>query len=277
MSEIHTVIVHPIVLLGITDHVKRMSKISKGRVMGVILGSCMNGVVDCTTSFAIPFEENKTTNVWFLDTDYLEKIEKMQKRINIRETIVGYYSSSNKLNAIDLEIDEMFRKYSPNPVYVTLDIHNQIGDVPAKAYITEEIIDKSGREGERMFKQLNVKIEGLPIEEAGVEHVLRGIRDSSVVSIYNQINDKVVSLRGIEDRLNTCIEYIDSCTLENPPNPEIMNELQSIINVLPTLHVRLVGCCEVVGSYSGGDDRQDERHIHAAVSRFACAVGRVAA
>ncbi|KAK8792420.1 hypothetical protein WA588_004918, partial [Blastocystis sp. NMH] len=240
MSEIHTVIVHPIVLLGITDHVKRMSKISKGRVMGVILGSCMNGVVDCTTSFAIPFEENKTTNVWFLDTDYLEKIEKMQKRINIRETIVGYYSSSNKLNAIDLEIDEMFRKYSPNPVYVTLDIHNQIGDVPAKAYITEEIIDKSGREGERMFKQLNVKIEGLPIEEAGVEHVLRGIRDSSVVSIYNQINDKVVSLRGIEDRLNTCIEYIDSCTLENPPNPEIMNELQSIINVLPTLHLEAI-------------------------------------
>ena len=30
----------------------------------------------------VPFEENKETNVWFLDTDYLEKIEKMQKRIN---------------------------------------------------------------------------------------------------------------------------------------------------------------------------------------------------
>ncbi len=55
---------------------------------------------------------------------------------------MGYYSSSNKLNAIDLEIDEMFRKYCPNPVYVTLDIHNQIGDVPAKAYMTEEIIDR---------------------------------------------------------------------------------------------------------------------------------------
>lgn len=99
-----------------------------------------------------------------------------------------------------------------------------------------------------MFKQLSVKIEGLPIEEAGVEHVLRGIRDSSVVSIYNQvdcecnssqsqINDKVVSLRGIEDRLKTCIDYLDSCTPENPPNPEIMNVLQSIVNVLPNLHV----------------------------------------
>ena len=46
---------------------------------------------------------------------------------------------------------------------------------------------QNGREGERMFKQMNVRIEGLPIEEAGVEHVLRGIRDSSVVSIYNQV------------------------------------------------------------------------------------------
>lgn len=91
--------------------------------------------------------------MWFLDTDFLEKIEQMQKRINsmffsvwrlgvVRENIVGYYSSSNKLNAIDLEIDEMFRKYCPDPVYVTLDVHNQIGDVPAKAYMTEEIINK---------------------------------------------------------------------------------------------------------------------------------------
>lgn len=44
-----------------------------------------------------------------------------------------------------------------------------------------------------MFKQLNVKIEGLPIEEAGVEHVLRGIRDSSVVSIYNQVGPSFLS------------------------------------------------------------------------------------
>lgn len=151
----------------------------------------------------------------------------------------------------------MFRKYCDNPVYVTLDIHNQIGDVPAKAYITQELINKvgpltlnnqqNGKEGERMFRQLNVRIEGLPIEEAGVEHVLRGIRDASVVSIYNQvtshspcqqINDKVVSLRGIEDRLRTCIEYLNSCSETNPPNPEILNQIQSIVNVLPNLHVR---------------------------------------
>ena len=38
-----------------------------------------------------------------------------------------------------------------------------------------------------MFKQLNARIEGSNIEEAGVEHVLRGVRDASLVSIYNQV------------------------------------------------------------------------------------------
>ena len=69
--------------------------------------------------------------------------------------------------------------------------------MPAKGYITQELVDKvgscvsihakNGKEGERMFSQLNVRIEGLPIEEAGVEHILRGIRDASVVSIYNLV------------------------------------------------------------------------------------------
>ena len=55
--------------------------------------------------------------------------------------------------------------------------------------------------------------------------------------ILQWINDKVVSLRGIEDRLKTCIDYIDSCSPTNPPNAEIMNELQGIVNILPNLHV----------------------------------------
>lgn len=96
---------------------------------------------------------------------------------------------------------------------------------------------QNGKEGERMFRQLNVKIEGLPIEEAGVQHVLRSVRDASMVSIYNQINDKMVSLRGIEDRIHTIIEYLEHCNSSNPPNPEIMNHIQTLLSSLPNLHV----------------------------------------
>ena len=43
----------------------------------------------------------------------------------VKENIVGYYSSSSKLNAIDLEIDQMFRKYSDNPVLIVFFLSNR--------------------------------------------------------------------------------------------------------------------------------------------------------
>ena len=46
-----------------------------------------------------------------------------------------------------------------------------------------------------------------------------------------------MSLRGIDDRIQTCIQYLESCSVENPPNREILYEIQNIVNALPNLHV----------------------------------------
>lgn len=46
-----------------------------------------------------------------------------------------------------------------------------------------------------------------------------------------------MSLRGIDDRIQTCIQYLESCSAENPPNREILYEIQNIVNALPNLHV----------------------------------------
>lgn len=69
----------------------------------------------------------------------------------------------------------------------------------------------------------------------------------------------MVSLRGIDERIQTCIQYLESCSAEHPPNREIVNEIQNIINTLPNLHVGerergdgLAGCD------SGSDDHEDE-------------------
>lgn len=46
-----------------------------------------------------------------------------------------------------------------------------------------------------------------------------------------------MSLRGIDDRIQTCIQYLESCSAENPPNRETLYEIQNIVNALPNLHV----------------------------------------
>jgi len=86
MSDLSTqeveVIVHPLVLLSVSDHFQRIAETSKRRVVGVLLGTSWldDGklVVDLSNTFAIPFEEEPNNpRIWFFDKDYLEATYEM--------------------------------------------------------------------------------------------------------------------------------------------------------------------------------------------------------
>ena len=103
------VVVHPLVLLSVVDHFNRMKQVGNTkRVVGVLLGSIRNKILDISNSFAgifhfyliqrlsswsltaifhnlnqVPFdEEDKDKDVWFLDHEYLENMYGMFKKVN---------------------------------------------------------------------------------------------------------------------------------------------------------------------------------------------------
>jgi 26S proteasome regulatory subunit N8 len=76
------VVVHPLVLLSVTDHYNRVAKDTKKRVVGVLLGTRNQNRVDITNSFAVPFEEDlNNPKVWFLDHNFLESMYWMFKKV----------------------------------------------------------------------------------------------------------------------------------------------------------------------------------------------------
>ena len=77
---IRKVVVHPLVMLSIADHQQRSEK-GNHRVVGVLLGFIRNGVVDVMNSFAVPFDEDETDNIWFFDHQYFETVYRMVKRV----------------------------------------------------------------------------------------------------------------------------------------------------------------------------------------------------
>jgi len=53
LNKIEKVVVHPLVLLSVVDHFNRMGKIGNSqRVVGLLLGSLKNKVLDISNSFA---------------------------------------------------------------------------------------------------------------------------------------------------------------------------------------------------------------------------------
>jgi 26S proteasome regulatory subunit N8 len=100
----------------------------------------------------VPFEEDeKDPSVWFLDHNYVESMNDMFKKVNAREKLIGWYHSGPKLRASDLEINELFKRYTPNPLLVIIDVQPKEVGVPTDAYFAvEEIKDVSDAQGRRI-------------------------------------------------------------------------------------------------------------------------------
>lgn len=78
-----SVVVHPLVLLSVTDHASRVSTGARKRVVGVLLGQDKGATVNVANSFAVPFEEDERDGkTWFLDHDYIEGMMEMFKKVN---------------------------------------------------------------------------------------------------------------------------------------------------------------------------------------------------
>jgi len=235
------VVVHPLVLLSVTDHYNRVSKDTKKRVVGVLLGEVSKGVIDVSNSYAVPFEEDpKNSKIWFVDHNYHENMYAMFKKVNAKEAVVGWYSSGTSIRTADLDIHELWRRYTPNPVLVVINVaptHDDVG-LPTKAYVTQEEVSKDGTQSVMAFQHLPSEIGALEAEEVGVEHLLRDIHDTSISTVANKVNAKLLGLKSLVAHLKDMHDYLDKVVEGKlPKNHSILNQLQDTFNLLPNLNV----------------------------------------
>ncbi|KAK1064435.1 proteasome regulatory particle subunit [Friedmanniomyces endolithicus] len=233
----YQVTVAPLVLLSTADHYGRSAKGTRKRVVGVLLGQNDGKSVRVSNSFAVPFEEDeKDPSVWFLDHNYVESMNDMFKKVNAREKLIGWYHSGPKLRASDLEINELFKRYTPNPLLVIIDVQPKDVGVPTDAYFAVEEIKDDGTTTSKTFVHTPSTIEAEEAEEIGVEHLLRDIRDVAVGTLSTRITSQLQSLQGLHLRLQDIGSYLQRVLDgELPVNHAILANLQDVFNLLPNL------------------------------------------
>lgn len=242
-----TVSVAPLVLLSAVDHYERVAKTSNSsvinknkRVAGVILGENINDkLFKVTNSFAIPFEEDeKNPNIWFLDHNYIESMLEMFKKINAKEKFIGWYHTGPKLRPSDLQVNEIFKRFTPNPLLLIVDVNSDDEiDIPTDSYIALEEIKEDGSSSEKTFVHLPSIIQAEEAEEIGVEHLLRDIRDQACGNLSIRLTNNFKSLKSLNERLTNIIAYLNRIiSKELPINNAILEKLQDIFNLLPNIN-----------------------------------------
>jgi 26S proteasome regulatory subunit N8 len=239
MSGAHDhVVVHPIVLLSVVDHYHRVAKDTKKRVVGMLLGSSSNGVVDVTNCYAVPFEEDeRDLKIWYLDHSYHEQMFAMFKKVNASEKLVGWYSTGPKIKPGDVQIDALVRHYTPNPVMIIIDVKPKPLGIPTEAYHAVEEI-KEGQQQQWTFRHVPSEIGAMESEEVGVEHLLRDVKDMTISTLANRVAQKLGSLKGLMARVSEVDNYLRNVISGRVPiNHHILYQLQDIFNLLPNLNV----------------------------------------
>ncbi|KAG6395433.1 hypothetical protein SASPL_146078 [Salvia splendens] len=237
---IDKVVVHPLVLLSIVDHYNRVARDTRKRVVGVLLGSSFKGTVDVTNSYAVPFEEDdRDPSIWFLDHNYHDSMFSMFRRINAKEHVVGWYSTGPKLKENDLNIHGLFNDYVPTPVLVIIDVQPKELGIPTKAYYAvEEVKENATQKSQKVFVHVPSEIAAHEVEEIGVEHLLRDVKDTTISTLATEVTGKLAALKGLDARLKEIRSYLD-LVIEGklPLNHEILYHLQDVFNLLPNLNV----------------------------------------
>jgi len=240
------VVIHPIVLLSVVDHYNRSAAGTTKRVIGTLLGETYDTKLHITNCFGVPFEEDaRDPQVWFLDHNFHENMAAMFKKVNQKERVVGWYSTGPKIKPSDLSIHELFRRYTPEPLLVVMDVQAKDIELPMECYYSVQE-NTSDEVFNRTFLHVHSSVGAFEAEEVGVEHLLRDIKNASASTLAVRVGDKIAALKGLAVRLTEISKYLQSVVGGKlPMNQEIIYQLQEIFNLLPDQD-----CDELVKSFA---------------------------
>ena len=168
----------------------------------------------------------------------------MFRKVTVKERVVGFYSSGPQIRQNDLRIYDIVKRFLPlrtipPPVFCIIDVRPDRQSTPTTAYkVVEEVSTKDGRREVKLnFAHVPCEMGATEAEEVGVEHLLRDINDPTVSTVASLIKGKISGLATLAEKLVECKDYLEECVRgDQKVNPEIVANLQTILNLLPNLN-----------------------------------------
>lgn len=246
---------HPIVLLSVVDHYARVNQGNQEpkRVMGLLLGQVMRSekdglpYLDISNCFGVPFDEEvNNSEVWFLDSNFAERMYLMFKKVYPKLKVVGWYSSGPTICPNDMSIHNFVTdRFCPTPVYCIVDTNVEAKTVPVLSYVSVENRNaattnnntSSSKGATTAFRNVVTNVVSVEAEDIGVEALLRDLSDSTVLSLTNKVQDRMTSADKVLELLEMVEQYLrDVADDTMPANDEVLAAVQELLNARPVIH-----------------------------------------
>ena len=161
----------------------------------------------------------------------------------MNEKVVGWYTTGSRFKPNDIAINQIFYKYTSSPIFVVIDVHQQVFvlfqiyrkqdpiSLPTEAYMAVDEVSKSG-EVIQNFIHLPSTVQAIEPEEIGVEQLLREINSMQGHSLTNMVKNKMQALQGLVKKIQQIQKYLQNIISGKViQNSNILNQLQVLSSI----------------------------------------------
>lgn len=231
---LHTVAkIHPNVFYIIVDAYERRSP-EQHRVIGSLLGTIDNGVVEITNSFCVPHSESCEEVA--VELDFAREMNEIHQKVSPNEIVVGWFSTGSEIIAHSLLIHDYYKRVVENPVHLTVDTTLQQQKLDYKCYCSVSVGIPS-KTPANMFARIPVEITASDAEIVGVFTSQRSTRNANRI-VEPQSDLCVISeaTAKMEERLDVLLAYVNK-VLNNEirPDPKVGREIMRLLNCVPKM------------------------------------------
>jgi len=198
----NSVTVNPVVLFSILDHSLRLRE-NETIAVGALLGSRSdNGEIEIRNSFPIPLKN--VNDEISIDKEYFKEMLTLHKRVNSKETVIGWYSTGNEITDITNNIHNTFPS-EVEPVLLLVDTTLSDKKLGIKVF------KRSYMGSENMFLELPCETKYFEAENSGLD-IISSARDANTdndtIKILSDIDNLEKSILQIQSMLERVSHYV---------------------------------------------------------------------
>jgi len=225
--------VHPVTLFTAVDSFERRSEDAK-RVVGTLLGTFSNGIVEVTNCFTVPHIETQEEVAF--DKEYANSMLELYRDANPSEDIVGWFATSNEVTGHSTLIHEYYSIECDSPIHLLIDCHLKSGRMDIKTYVSSPMGVPGGTMG-IIFTPVPCHIKCYEPELIAVQTFSKNKGGSKKpAGLATGIQHVAKSSDQLVELLKDLLKYIkDVVAGVVTPNAEIGQRLMSLFGSVPQM------------------------------------------
>jgi len=233
------VMLHPLVILNISDHFTRvkMSGASAGtKLIGALVGTQTGRMVEIHNSFELVLATG--ASVELINPDYFKNKQDQFKKVFPLYDILGWYSTGSEARPGDLEIHKQIMTYNESPLFLLLDplAASTSKELPITIFESElHIINDSPT---MMFAKTPYKIETGEAERIAVDHIAHvtaaNATEGSKLTAHLMGLHNAIKMLNI--RVKVIVQFLEATHKgQIPTDHTIVRQIASLCNQLPAM------------------------------------------